>query len=120
MNAKEITCIRCPMGCRLTVQGEGGDISVQGNACGRGRIYALQEISDPRRVVTALIPVSGGELPVCPVKTDGDVPKASIDAVLECVRRTCIAAPIYCGQVIIQNVADTDVAIIATSTVNKN
>ena len=31
METKEMTCIRCPMGCRLTVTREGDEIRVTGN-----------------------------------------------------------------------------------------
>ena len=37
-NKIELTCIRCPMGCRVTAQVENGAVvSVTGNTCRRGR-----------------------------------------------------------------------------------
>ena len=56
----EITCINCPVGCRLSVTLENGQVtSVTGNTCKRGEIYARQECVDPQRMVTAVIPVAG-------------------------------------------------------------
>lgn len=43
-----ITCINCPMGCRMTVQVENGQVvSVSGNVCKRGERYAHQECIAP-------------------------------------------------------------------------
>ena len=39
-----ITCINCPVGCRMEVVHEGGEvISIKGNTCKRGELYARQE-----------------------------------------------------------------------------
>ena len=41
METRELTCIGCPMGCALTVKMEEGNvISVSGNTCQQGDIYA--------------------------------------------------------------------------------
>jgi CxxC motif-containing protein len=43
MSERTVTCIGCPMGCRLRVTLEGGQVSeVDGAACGRGAAYARQ------------------------------------------------------------------------------
>ena len=61
----EITCINCPVGCRLSVTLENGQVtSVTGNTCTRGEIYARQECVDPQRMVTAVIPVAGSAMPL--------------------------------------------------------
>ena len=39
----EVTCINCPVGCRMKVTMEGGTVvSVTGNQCKRGATYARQ------------------------------------------------------------------------------
>ena len=44
VTTRELTCIGCPMGCPLTVTMEAGEvISVTGNTCKRGDIYARKE-----------------------------------------------------------------------------
>ena len=41
MEEKNLICIGCPMGCPLTVKMENGEVvSVTGNTCKRGDIYA--------------------------------------------------------------------------------
>ena len=58
---KVVTCINCPMGCRVTVRFEDGEIvSVEGQTCKRGETYARQECVEPRRMVTAVLPVESG------------------------------------------------------------
>ena len=48
----EITCINCPVGCRLSVTLENGQVtSVTGNTCKRGEIYARQECVEADRRV---------------------------------------------------------------------
>ena len=44
METRELTCIGCPMGCALTVKMEEGNvISVSGNTCQQGDIYARKD-----------------------------------------------------------------------------
>lgn len=80
---KELVCITCPMGCRLSIRtaaeaaaeteaaaglvpaqlpsaqamatqaGISGELVVTGNRCPRGLAYAREELLDPRRTVTA-------------------------------------------------------------------
>lgn len=49
-------CIACPLGCRLTVASKGGDeVSVSGDRCPKGEVYAREELLAPRRTVTAVV-----------------------------------------------------------------
>ena len=46
-----ITCINCPVGCRMTVTIEDGKVTnVTGNVCPRGKKYAEQECIAPERI----------------------------------------------------------------------
>jgi CxxC motif-containing protein len=56
MSAQAITCIGCPMGCRLNARLENGKVvAVEGAGCGRGAVYARQECVCPTRMVTSLV-----------------------------------------------------------------
>ena len=45
-----LTCIVCPVGCRLTVEMEDGKVlKVSGNECKRGEEYARKECVNPVR-----------------------------------------------------------------------
>ena len=112
---QEITCINCPVGCRMSVMlsDTGEFISVTGNTCPRGAVYAKQECTLPERMITAVIPAIGSETPLS-VKTSSPVPKQKIFAVmkeLSCVR---VSVPVLVGQVILHDVSGTGVDIIAT------
>ena len=112
---REMTCIICPMGCRLTAEIEGEAIRVRGNTCKRGETYAVQEVTCPMRTVTSLIAVEGAALPLCPVKTRAQVPKEKIGEVLAQLRGARVKAPVKIGQVLIADVAGTGVDIVATA-----
>ena len=87
-----ITCINCPVGCRMQVTVEDGEVkSVTGNSCNRGLIYAKQECVAPMRMVTACMQELG---------------KQSVEA------------PVKLGQVICPNVCGTGVDVIATKQID--
>lgn len=113
---REMTCISCPMGCRLTARrDEKGAVTVTGFTCKRGEVYGTQEFTCPMRTVTSSVRVTGGARPVCSVKTKETVPKARIPEVLEAARVCVVKAPLSIGQVVLENVAGTGVNLVATS-----
>ena len=112
-----ITCISCPVGCRMTVQVEGGAVtSVTGNTCKRGETYARQECVAPERVVTAVIPVEGSPMPLS-VKTRTPIPKAKIQACMAALAQVRLTAPVAMGDVVLPDVCGTGVDVIATKSV---
>ncbi|MBR1796724.1 MAG: DUF1667 domain-containing protein [Clostridiales bacterium] len=117
---KLITCINCPVGCRMTVTltEDGEFISVTGNTCKRGADYAKQECTLPLRMITAVIPVDGSDMPLS-VKTASPVPKRLIKEIMKELSEVKVSAPISLGQVIIPDILNTGVDIIATRSVEK-
>lgn len=112
-----ITCISCPVGCRMTVTLENGAfVSVTGNTCKRGEVYARQECVAPERMVTAVIPVKGAAMPLS-VKTRTPIPKAKINACMQALAQVEITAPVHMGDVVLPDVCGTGVDIIATKSV---
>ncbi len=112
------TCICCPLGCRLEVAlDENGQVSeVSGYTCKRGADYAAQEAVAPERMVTAVLCVSGCLEPVS-VKTQRPVPKAAMKDVLAAVAALRLDAPVAAGDVLIEDVCGTGVAVVATKSV---
>ena len=120
MEQRELTCIGCPLGCALTVTLENGAVqSVQGNTCPRGDAYARKEVTAPTRIVTSTVRVTGGTLPAVSVKTAGDIPKGKIFDCVRALKDVAVPAPVRIGQVIVPDVADTGVAIVATKNIDK-
>ena len=112
------TCICCPLGCRIEVAlDENGQVSeVSSYTCKRGADYAAQEAVAPERMVTAVLCVSGCLEPVS-VKTQRPVPKAAMKDVLAAVAALRLDAPVAAGDVLIEDVCGTGVAVVATKSV---
>ncbi len=111
---KELLCIQCPLGCHLSAETDAvGKIAVTGNMCKNGEAYAISECTDPRRTLTTILNVEGGTIPIA-VRTDEPVSKGRVFDCL-CYLRT-LRAPrgAKTGDVIVSNILDTGVSIIAT------
>ena len=117
MEERVITCINCPMGCRMTVCLENGEVvSVSGNTCKRGDTYARQEVTAPVRMVTAVVPVQGSLMPVS-VKTREPIPKKDIPACMAALHGLHLQAPIKAGDTVFPDVCGSGVDVIATKSV---
>ncbi|MCR5122127.1 MAG: DUF1667 domain-containing protein [Ruminococcus sp.] len=115
MTEKELVCVVCPMGCRITVTLDGENIvSVTGNSCPRGKAYAEKECIRPERILTTTVRIEGGTHRVLPVITDKEIPLDRIFEAMEEVRKTTAKAPVTEGQVIIENILDTGANVIAS------
>ena len=113
---KIITCINCPVGCRMTVSlsdDTGSFVSVSGNTCPRGAKYAEQECTRPLRVLTAVIPVSGSDTPLS-VKTSVPVPRESIRDIMRLLGEVTVSLPVASGDIILHDVLHTGADIVAT------
>lgn len=110
----EMICILCPIGCRLKVIEEDGEIKVTGNACPRGIKYGISELTNPTRMVTSSVWIDGGDLPLVSIKTKSPIPRNKIEEVLKLLENLVLKSPIQIGDIIIENVADTGVDIVAT------
>lgn len=120
MVQREITCIGCPMGCNLIVQlQEGAVISVKGNSCAIGVEHAKKECTNPTRTVTSTIPILGGEFPRLPVKTEKAIPKNKIRECIEAIKDIEVKAPVVLGEIVYENIAGTEVNMIATQTIKE-
>jgi CxxC motif-containing protein len=118
MSTRELTCIGCPMGCALIVELEGKEvISVKGNSCKIGENYGKKECTSPTRVVTTSVLVTGGESEMLSVKTEKDIPKNMIYQCITALKEVVVKAPIRIGDVVLENVLNTGVNIIATKNV---
>ena len=112
---RELTCIVCPMGCRLTVTLENGTVTeVTGNTCPRGENYAKTECTNPMRTITSTMRTADGGL--VSVKTDRTIPKEKMMECMQKINEKIAPLPISVGDVIIENVFGSNVV----ATENKN
>jgi len=117
---KQITCIVCPIGCKILVKTDGKNFEVcNGNKCIKGIEYARAEALNPKRMLTSSVLVKNGDWPLVSVKSSRPVPKNRISQVLNEIKKARINAPILLGQILIKNVANTKINIVATKSVKK-
>lgn len=109
-------CIGCPLGCRLEVEeGTHNDIiEIRGFACKRGKEFAEQEHTDPRRMVTTTVGIEGAWWPRLPVKTRTEIPKDLVLDMCRSLREVTARAPVRMGEVIVHDAIDGGVDIVAT------
>ena len=105
MNAlREYTCVVCPNGCALQVEVSEGDkprcLSVSGNLCPRGKLWAEQEVENPLRTISTNILVIGGTLPVVSVRTLDAIPLTQVRAVRESLKTIVLRAPVMIGDIV--------------------
>lgn len=112
---RELTCIVCPIGCQLTVELEDKKvISVSGNTCPRGKVYAENECTNPQRTVTSTVKCCDGGMVA--VKTDRTIPKDKMDECMKIINNKISDLPVSIGDVIIEDVFGSN--IVATQ--NRN
>ncbi|GAB1484231.1 DUF1667 domain-containing protein [Treponema sp.] len=127
---QELTCIACPIGCRLSVEEKDGQLIVSGNRCPRGAVYATEEIRSPKRIVSATCRLLAQ--PSCtdsrmsrkglcetrrlPVKSNVGVPKDRIYELLADIYALTVEAPIQQGTTLIANWKGLGIDVVAVRT----
>jgi CxxC motif-containing protein len=110
---KELICITCPKGCHLKVDVENG-YAVTGNSCPRGAEYAVNELKNPKRVVTSTVRTDSELYPRCPVKTSGAIPKEKMFEAMALLDGIVLKAPVSIGQKVVENLFGTGIDFVAT------
>ncbi len=129
--SQELTCITCPMGCRLVVERGsgganegGGGLSVSGNRCPRGAAYAREELLAPKRTVTATCRAVAGSgssrafeaARRIPCRTTAPFPKERVDELLEAIYALEERLPVPRGRVLIRDALGLGIDVVATRT----
>lgn len=112
---ENLTCIVCPNGCSLSIEKTGEEWVVKGNRCPKGKEFAINEMIDPRRSICSTVRTSFRQMPRLSVKTKGEVPLKDIFNVMEEINSKCINKPVHVGEVVIENVCNTGIDVVATS-----
>ncbi|MBR2365056.1 MAG: DUF1667 domain-containing protein [Lentisphaeria bacterium] len=118
---RKMICIMCPASCHLeiTEKGKEGEYLVTGNRCPGGKNYALNEMRDPKRIVTAVVASDSTKIPCIPVKTDLPLQMDLIRGLLQKLFSMKIHVPVQCGDVLIKNYKDTGVSVVITRSVEE-
>ena len=116
---KHITCIRCPIGCQLTVEVTDGVVTkVEGNLCKRGVEYAQSECVHPVRTLTTTVRVLNGD--PLPVRSREPLPKEMIFSCMDVLRTVSVTAPVAAGTVIVADICGTGIDRIATASAGED
>lgn len=117
----QFNCTTCPSECLLTVEVErdaNGAVtavrSVTGNSCPRGDKFAHQELTCPMRVLTTTVAVSGGDETLLPVRTAEAIPLSLHAQAMDLIRGMVVDAPISMGDVVLENLLNTNIDLIAS------
>jgi CxxC motif-containing protein len=112
-NLQELICITCPKGCVTTVWKENGEIKIEGKICKKGKEYIKQEYIEPKRVLTSTVVVEHSPIKRLPVRTREAIPKKKLFAAMNELSKIRIKPPLKMGEVIISNLLNTGVDVIA-------
>ena len=117
----QFNCTTCPSECLLTVEVDRdsndalmGVRSVTGNSCPRGDTFAHQELTCPMRVLTTTVAVSGSDEALLPVRTAEAIPLELHAQAIDLIRGVVVDAPIRMGDVVLKNLLDTSINLIAS------
>jgi len=103
----------------MTVEKTADGYSVTGNTCPRGKAYAIDEMTAPKRMVTSSVPVENGNYKTVSVKTSVSIPKELIFDSLAALSGVKLTAPVKIGDVVVKNVLGTGADFVATRNVEK-
>ena len=110
-----MTCIECPKGCALEVDIENcRAVKISGNECPKGEKYAISEVENPMRILTATVLAEGLSVKMVPVRTSRPIPKSRIIEAMEQIRKIRVNRPVSVNEVIVKNFLGIDVTLIAT------
>lgn len=120
MNNESLVCIICPKACVMNIELEDNIVkNVSGNKCRRGIDYAKKEFTNPERELSSTVLINNSVHPLLPVRASKALPKDSLIKVMEIIEKTEVSAPIKIGDIIIKNVLNLGVDIIASRSMEK-
>ena len=129
---QELTCITCPMGCHLTIErpdsGAEGEMTVTGNRCPRGDVYAREELLAPKRTVTATCRIHRGGASASaeafggprrvPCRTRAPFPKERVNELLAAIYELEVSLPVERGAVLLKDALGQGIDVVATRTLH--
>lgn len=122
----QFNCTTCPSECLLSVEVERDADSamvevhsVTGNSCPRGDKFAHQELTCPMRVLTTTVAVSGGDEALLPVRTAEAIPLELHSQAMDLIRGLVVNAPIHMGDVVLENLLNTNINLVASMDIDQ-
>lgn len=123
---KEMICIVCPNGCRMTASldpckkdNESDGVAVTGNRCVRGREFAVKEMTNPVRSLSTTVSTDSEDFPVIPVRLSAEIPKDRIFEMMKEINKIRVTGPVKPGAVLAKNLLGLGVDLIAIAGTSK-
>jgi Uncharacterized protein with conserved CXXC pairs len=117
----KIICTVCPNGCEINIiELDTKSYNIKDYKCERGKEYAEQEITNPARILTTTIKIKNGLIKRLPVRSKNPVPKDKIFRIIERIKGVEIEAPVEEGDIIIENILNMGINVIASKSISKN
>lgn len=115
----EVTCIRCPVGCVVSVEvaADGTAAYKEGATCARGREYAVAEATAPVRSVATTVIVPGCGEPLS-VKTAAPIPKTLVSEAVRAMKAASVTLPVHAGEAVLPDLCGTGIAAVATKSLS--
>lgn len=113
----DMICIGCPIGCSLQVKVTEQEILVSGNSCKKGVDFATNEVKNPKRSLTTTVRTVFQEMPLLPVRTDGELPKEKISQAMKLLNKVVITQRVNCGDILVEDILNSGCNVIATSSI---
>ena len=115
---KTLTCIECPVGCTLELDIENCHVvAVSGNKCPKGHDYAIEEIENPKRILTSTVLTEGLPLRLLPVRTDRAIPKAKTMEAMRELKSIRVKKRLRAGDAVAENFMNLGVNLVATRSI---
>lgn len=111
---KEFICIVCPRGCHIKVDEQN---VISGNSCKRGETYVINELTNPKRVLTSTVKTVFKDLPRVSVKTVEAIPKGLIYQAMNIINKVVIDKEMNIGEIVVENILGTGVDVVLTKEV---
>ncbi len=111
---KEITCIICPVGCRILIDKD----NISNYKCKKGLNYAREELINPKRNITTTVKAINLSKRRVAVKLDKEIPKDALVDVLKEIKKVKIDKKVKRGEIIKENILNLGVNLISQETVD--
>ncbi|MDZ7795884.1 MAG: DUF1667 domain-containing protein [Candidatus Marinimicrobia bacterium] len=120
LKRKEMICVVCPVGCKLSIEKDPQNgYKISGNQCKRGKQYAIEEFTNPTRMLTSTVKMRNSFYRRLPVHSSAPLPKEKIVEAMKFINSVSACPPVKTGDVIIAKVAGTLVDICASRDIEK-
>jgi CxxC motif-containing protein len=93
---------------------ENGEYVFSGNQCPRGEKFAISEITFPVRSLTTTVRTAFADMPVLPVRSNGEVPKEKITEIIRELASITITERMNIGAIVLVDILQTGCDIIST------